>query len=111
MKKIIDEKSRELFEIGRDLNIILFLLFLSLGLLVSFMVEGKNNYIDWNVREYKGIKELFLINVNVLKRCECCWRCVFREVNDDDVYDEDEDFCEGNNFNEDEKVKVNCKKS
>lgn len=111
LKKTIDEKSRELSETGRDLNTTSSLPSLSSGLLVSPTAEGKNNYIDRNVREHKGTKELPSINVNVLKRCECCRRRAFREVNDDDVYDEDEDPCEGNNLNEDEKAKVNRKKS
>lgn len=47
---------------------------------------------------HKSPKELRSINVNVLKRCECCRRRAFRKVedddDDDDVFDEEAFQCE-----------------
>ena len=48
------------------------------------------------------------INVNVLKRCECCRRRAFRTVNDDDD-DDAEDICEGSNVNDREKGSQSAK--
>lgn len=57
---------------------------------------------------HKSIKELPSINVNVLKRCECCRRRAFRRVedddDDDDVFDEEAYQCESQA--PDEKTKV-----
>ena len=69
----------------------------------------------------KAQKESRSINVNVLKRCECCRRRAFRTVenenDDDDVFDEEafHDHCEGENHadktQDKEKTKVTRKTS
>ena len=72
------------------------------------MTEDKDNNNDRHLKEHKGIKELPSINVNVLKRCECCRRRAFRTVNDDDD-DDAEDLCEGSNVNDREKGSQSAK--
>lgn len=64
--------------------------------------EGKNNDRDGgHFSAHKTLKELRSINVNVLKRCECCRRRAFRTIeNDDDddgVFDEEAFKCESQN--------------
>ena len=53
--------------------------------------------------------ELRSINVNVLKRCECCRRRAFRQVEDDDdedVFDEDAFQCESQAPDANDKTKT-----
>ena len=50
--------------------------------------EDKNNDSDRHLSGHKALKGLRSINVNVLKRCECCRRRAFRTIdNGDDVDD------------------------
>ena len=102
-KKALHEKSKELAEVGRDLNTTSSAFpVLSSSLRTSPLKEDKDNNNDRHLKEHKGIKELPSINVNVLKRCECCRRRAFRTVSDDDD-DDAEDICEGSNVNDREK--------
>lgn len=102
-KKALHEKRKELAEVGRDLNTTSSAFpALSSSLQISPITDGKDNNNDRHLKEHKGTKELPSINVNVLKRCECCRRRAFRTVNDDND-DDAEDICEGSNVNDREK--------
>ena len=74
------------------------------------LTEGTNcnNDCDKQFSAHKTLKELRSINVNVLKRCECCRRRAFRTVDSeddvDDGFDEDAFQCENNGQAPDDKT-------
>ena len=71
---------------------------------VSPAVEGTHNEHERHLSGHKAVKELRSINVNILKRCECCRRKAFRTIDDDDeddaVFDDEAFHCEGQTLDE-----------
>ena len=96
-KRAIHEKSRQL-QGGESHSTVSFPAHSSR---VSPTTGGTNNDSDRLLSSHKAQKELRSINVNVLKRCECCRRRAFRAVenedDDDGVFDEEafHEHCEG----------------
>ena len=68
-----------------------------------------------NCSAHRSAKELPSINVNVLKRCECCRRRAFRKVeddeDDDDVFDEEAYQCNSQAPDENSNDKAKAKPS